>query len=135
MTNEEFQGLVLKQLQALTEGQKNLVEEQRNLAEGQKDLVEGQRNLAEGQARIESRMDKIESRMDKLESKVDQLEIRIEDEVINKIRVLFDANRLQDDRYNQVMLKLSDMDDKLDYVLLKVVKHDVQLLAQKKLAR
>jgi outer membrane murein-binding lipoprotein Lpp len=72
--NEKFQELVVQQLQ----------------------------KLSEGQSRIESRMDKLESKVDKLESKVDKLELRMENEVIDKIRILFDAREAQNQRLDRI---------------------------------
>ncbi len=74
MDNEKFQELVVQQLQ----------------------------KLSEGQSRIESRMDKLESKVDKLESKVDKLELRMENEVIDKIRILFDAREAQNQRLDRI---------------------------------
>lgn len=82
-------------------------------------LAEGQRSLALEQKEIRKDLTRLEAKM--------------ENDVINKVRALFDANQVQDDRYDHVLEKLSDMDDKLDYMLLKVAKHDVQLLAKKKI--
>ncbi|TEB04782.1 hypothetical protein Psch_03544 [Pelotomaculum schinkii] len=134
MTNEEFQALVLRQLQSLnegqvklTEGQAKLTEEQVRLSEGQVKLTEEQVKLAEGQARLTEGQKEIRKDLTKLET-------RMENEVFNKIGALFDARSMQNDKNDQIIEKLSEMDDKLDFALLKITQHEVKLMTQKKLS-
>ncbi len=81
MDNEKFQELVVQQLQKLSEGQSRI--------ESRMD-------------KLESKVDKLESKVDKLESKVDKLELRMENEVIDKIRILFDAREAQNQRLDRI---------------------------------
>lgn len=62
--------------------------------------------LTEGQSRIESRMDK-------LETKVDKLDLRTENEVIDKVRVLFDGYTLRGD---QIEYLQKHLDQRLDSI-------------------
>lgn len=52
MTNEKFQQIVLKKLEILETGQKNLAISQKNLETGQKALEDRQKNLEIGQGEI-----------------------------------------------------------------------------------
>lgn len=62
------------------------------------------------------------------------LKPHMESEVIDKIGALFDAKELQNDKNNQILEKLSEMDDKLDLALLKITQHEVKLMTKKKLS-
>lgn len=102
MTNEEFQTLVLKQLQSLNEGQKS--------------LTEGQKALTEGQSRIENRMDN-------LESKVDKLELHMENEVIDKIRALFDDRSMNQDYFTSIKDSLAKIEDRVEFLARQNIEH------------
>lgn len=94
MTNEEFQTLVLQQLQSLNEGQKS--------------LTEGQSRIENRMNSLESKVDNIEDRMDKFESKVDKLELRIESEVIEKVRALFDDRTINQDYFTALRILMPE---------------------------
>lgn len=57
----------------------------------------------------ESRQDQ-----DRLESKVDKLEIRMENEVIERVGVLFDAREVQNDINQQILNTLQRVEAKID---------------------
>lgn len=86
MTNEEFQSLVLQQLQSLTEGQKDI-----------------QNNLAE-----------MESRMGSLEKGQLRLETRMENEVIDKIRGLSDGFELRGDQIENLKKHINERFDSIE---------------------
>ena len=92
MDNNKFQELVLQQFQAIANELKS---------------------LNDGQSRIESRMDR-------LESKVDKLELRIESEVIDKVRILFDADKVREEKLSQVVEKLDSIEIDTGYLVAKV---------------
>jgi len=113
MDNEKFQELVLqqfnkidRQLQSLTDGQEEL-----NKKVGSMDTR--LKTVEEGQTRIESRMDK-------LESKVDKLELRMENEVIEKIRGLYEDREVQHDVNSRVLAALERIESKIE-------RHDIQI--------
>lgn len=92
MDNNKFQELVLQQFQAIANELKS---------------------LNDGQSRIESRMDR-------LESKVDKLELRIESEVIDKVRILFDADKVREEKLSQVVEKLDSIEIDTGYLVARV---------------
>lgn len=143
--NEKFQELVLQQLQALAEGQKQLFE-------GQKQLSERLGLVEEGQARlenriealdnrmevlenrldslgnrmevlenrmesVENRMEALENRMDSLENRQAKLELRLENEVIPKISALFDGYQLRGDQIENLK---QYFDERLDAIALDI---------------
>ena len=96
---EKVLNQILAELQSLKQGQARM---------------EGQiGNLEEGQARMEGRMDR-------LETKLDKLEVRIENEVIDKIRVLFDADKLREEKLNQVIERLDTIEIDTGYLVARV---------------
>ncbi|MBO8136765.1 MAG: hypothetical protein H0Z40_01300 [Desulfotomaculum sp.] len=107
MTNEEFQSLVLKQLKSLVDGQQEISSEVNNL---KSDVDE----LKRGQQRIET---------------------RIENELVDKVRALFDDREVQNDKLDQISDKLTDIDDSITYVLAKVARHEAKLMGARRLPR
>jgi exonuclease VII small subunit len=67
MDTQEFQKLVLQQLQTLTEGQKNLEAGQKRLENRIDNLEDCQKNLEVGQKRLEDRIINLEKGQKKLE--------------------------------------------------------------------
>jgi chaperonin cofactor prefoldin len=127
MTNEEFQTLVLQQLQSLNEGQKSL-------AEGQVRMETRIGNLEEGQARMENRLDTLEHKTDRIDSSLVKLEARIENEVIDKIRGLFDDRSMNQDYFASIKDSLARVEDRVEFLarqniehLNKLQKHDREL--------
>lgn len=57
---------------------------------------------------------------ERLESKTDKLEIRMENEVIDKIRVLFDADKVREEKLNQVIEKLDSIEIDTGYLVARV---------------
>ncbi|MCL6448052.1 MAG: hypothetical protein K6U04_07880 [Armatimonadetes bacterium] len=145
MDSEKFQELVLQQLQALAEGQKQLFEGQKQLferqeqlAEGQKQLFKGQEQLFEGQKQLFKGQEQLfegqkqlENRLDSLEKRMTKLELRLENEVIPKISALFDGYQLRGDQVENLKQYL---DEKLDgialdvnYLIGRIVRHDTAI--------
>jgi predicted nuclease with TOPRIM domain len=85
MTNEEFQSLVLQQLGKINKRLDS--------------LEEGQLHLA--------------TRLDNVDNKVDKLELRLENEVIDKVRALFDGFALRGDQIERLQKHL---DERLDSI-------------------
>jgi phage gp16-like protein len=97
--NGKFQELVLKQLELLTEGQQRLDDK-----------------LEQGQQRLDLKVDGLEQGQKRLELKMDKLELRVENEVIDKIRALFDDREMQNKRIEFHDRRLDSIDEKLDRI-------------------
>lgn len=137
MTNEEFQTLVLRQLQALTEGQVRVESEikelkisqaklevsQFNLAANQLKLEDNQLRLENNQLKLEDNQLKLENNQLRLESNQLKLESKIENEVIDKIRALSDGFEL---RGNQIENLQKHLDKRLD-----IISGDINYLVRK----
>lgn len=111
MTNEEFQAMVLQQLQSLNEGQ---------------------RLLTKGQARMETRMDRLETSQDILATEVmavksktnevntnlTKLAISIENEIEPKISALFEGR----EQHTEQLTRIEEQVSKHDEYILKRIK-------------
>ena len=62
-----------------------------------------------------------------------KLESRVENEVIDKIRILFDARNVQNDRLERIENKIDDLDDKIEYALLKLMRQEIKMQSRRKL--
>ena len=83
---------------------------------------------------IMQQFNKVFEKLESLEKGQRKIESRMENEVIYKLGALFDAREVQNDRHNQILEMLSEMDDELDYALLKLTQHEIKLMAKKKLS-
>jgi len=79
-------------------------------------------NLEKGFDIIASQVAELNSKVRNLESGQRQLETRLENEVIEKIQILFEANQLQDERYGKVMDKLESIEIDTGYLVSKVAR-------------
>lgn len=95
MDNEKFQELVLKQLQGLIEGQKEL-------EQGQKSLIKEQKGIRKDLTKLETRM---------------------ENEVIDKIRALFDDRSVNQDYFASIKDSLARIEDRVDFLARQNVEH------------
>jgi len=98
----------------LEEGQGKLGEGQTRLEESQRRLEEGHRRLEEGHRRLEEGHRRLEENQARLESKVDRLELRMENEVIDKIRALFDGWQEHEEKFIDVAEKIDLLNLKFD---------------------
>jgi len=57
---------------------------------------------------------------ERLGNKVDKLEIRMENEVIDKIRVIFDTDKVREEKLNQVIEKLDSIEIDTGYLVSRV---------------
>lgn len=62
----------------------------------------------------------IKKELSRVENKVDKLELRMESEVIDKIRVLFDADKVREEKLNQVVEKLDGIEIDTGYLVSRV---------------
>ncbi|AEG16024.1 hypothetical protein Desku_2497 [Desulfofundulus kuznetsovii DSM 6115] len=86
MTNEEFQSLVLQQLEKINKRLDS--------------LEEGQLHLT--------------TRLDNVDNKVDKLGLRLENEVIDKVRALFDGFALRGDQIERLQKHLDKRIDSIE---------------------
>jgi septal ring factor EnvC (AmiA/AmiB activator) len=84
--------------------------------------------LENGLARTESKVDALENGLARTESKIDKLEIRMENEVIEKIRALFDDRDVQNAMLNSLKEKQDSILADINYLVNRVVR--LEKLAQ-----
>lgn len=69
---------------------------------------------------VEQRLDNVETSVDDLKKSQARLEFRMENEVIEKIRALFDAREVHEDKFKQVFKRLDDIALDTGYLVAKV---------------
>ena len=127
MTNEEFQALVLKQLQALTEGQARVEGRIGNLEEGQARMEGRIGNLEEGQARVEGRITGMETNIQSLQEGQAKLDMRIENEVETRIRALFDDRSINQDYFASIKDSLARIEEQIEYLARRNIDNEIKL--------
>lgn len=60
--------------------------------------------------------------MDRLEAKVDKLELRMESEVIDKVGMLFNVDKVREEKLNQVVEKLDSIEINARYLVARVAR-------------
>lgn len=151
MDNDKFQELMLQQfnkvfekldslekgqlkfetrMDSLDKGQSNLETRMYSLEKRQSKLETRMDSLEKGQSKLETRMDSLEknqssikNHVDRLESKVDKLELRIENEVIEKIRALFDDRSMNQDYFSSIKDSLARIEDRLEFLAHQNIEH------------
>lgn len=106
MTNDEFQKLVLEQLQSINSEVK--------------DVKQRVGNFEHGQQELKKEMGSLSNRVGNLEAGQQRIESRLENEVIDKIRALFDAREVQNDVNAKILDKLEDIEINTNYLVAKV---------------
>jgi len=101
MTQEEFQALVLQQLQALACEIKE---------------------LKQGQAKLEANQQKLEANQQKFEANLLKIETKIENQVIEKLRGLYDDRDMQNDRLDRIERRLDKIEADTSYLVVRVAK-------------
>ncbi|NPV27051.1 MAG: hypothetical protein HPY81_06280 [Firmicutes bacterium] len=107
MDNEKFQELVLQQLKMLSEGQNMLIHRVGTLEQGQNLLAA---NLMETQKNVKE----LTTQVGKLENQMARLETRIENEIIEKIRGLYDFREVQNNVNERITSTLERIEAKID---------------------
>ncbi|MFA4884763.1 MAG: hypothetical protein WC601_03105 [Desulfotomaculaceae bacterium] len=69
---------------------------------------------------VRQELQELRQGQEKLGNKADKLEIRMENEVIDKIRVLFDADKVREEKLNQVVEKLDSIEIDTGYLVSRV---------------
>ncbi len=144
MDNEKFQELVLQQLKALTEGQRQLNEGQKSLTENYQSLNEGHKSLRENfqslneghkslrenfQSLNEGQMSLTENyqllnegqrQLTERLTKVENVVMRIENDHGTNLAALLDG-------YHHNAKVLADHTERLDRIESKITAHDIQI--------
>lgn len=112
-----------------------------NLEEGQNELKSDVSDLKKGQSRLENRMDSLDNRMENLENRMENLEhktdridsgllkpeSRMENEVIDKIRDLYDDRSVNQDYFASIRNNQARIEEKLDILVSRAIKQDRKL--------
>ena len=69
---------------------------------------------------VRQELQELRQGQERLGNKVDKIEIRMENEVIDKIRVLFDADKVREEKLNQVVEKLDSIEIDTGYLVSRV---------------
>lgn len=99
MDNNKLQELILQQLTTLAEGQRQI--------EARIEIVKD----------LQSRMGNVEARLGGLETGQRRIEMRMENEVIEKIRAVFDGWKAHEEKLERVMSTLQEHETKLEHVI------------------
>lgn len=147
---EEILKTILSRLDSLDNGQRTLQDGQKALQDGQNALQGGQNALQDGQkaledgqkaiwekltehdgilgtllertSSVEMRLGNVENRLEGVEKNQARLELRIENEVIEKIRALFDDREVQNNRFDIIENKLEGVSLDLRYLVTRVIR-------------
>lgn len=77
-------------------------------------------NLEHGQQQLKQ---EFKADIQKVESKVDKLELRMENEVIDKIRALFDDRSMNHDYFASIKDSLARIEDRVDFLARQNIEH------------
>jgi len=118
--NNQFQELVLEQFQNINGALKELNKKHSNLEAGQQRLESRVGKIEEGQQRLENRVGGMENRLEGVEKGQQRIETRLENDVIEKIRALFDDREVQNDRLTRIENKLDRVANDTAYLVTEV---------------
>lgn len=90
---------------------KNLNQRVGNFEEARQQLIKGQEKLEASQQHLK---EELKNDIKQIDSKIDKLELRIENEIIEKIRALYDARSVQEDINTRIIDTLYRIEAKLD---------------------
>jgi len=125
---EDILKQILGEIKGLKEGQQKLEDGQHKLEAGQQKLEAGQQQtnqrlskleagqqkLEAGQEKLESRMDNLEVGQQKLENRMDKLETNMENVVNDKIKILFDAFQVNQDKISELAVMTKEGFEKVN---------------------
>lgn len=98
-----------------------------SLENGQKELKTGQQQLETGQSNIETIQKELKSAVSDLKKGQQRLETRMENEVIDKVRTLFDAHSIHMDYFASLRGSQSRIEEKLDILVNRAIGQDQKL--------
>jgi hypothetical protein len=119
---QEAQG---QRLERLEQGQEALIRRVGNLEQGQEALISRVGNLEQGQ-------EALISRVGNLEQGQRRLELRLEHEVVEKVKVLFDAHSLHLDYFESIRDSQARMEELLNMTFDQVVELDDKQKSQER---
>lgn len=129
MDSEKFQELMLEQFNKIFE-RLDILENGLSRTESKVDMLDKGLSRTEskvdvldkGLSRTESKVDVLEKGLSRTELKIDKLEIRVENEVIDKIRALFDDREIQNARLDSIEAKQDSVSADINYLVSRVVR-------------
>ncbi|MFZ5899504.1 MAG: hypothetical protein ACOYU7_10165 [Bacillota bacterium] len=126
-------------LSNLEKGQEALHADVSGLQEGQARLEKGQEvlrmdvtGLQEGQARLEKGQEVLRTDVGRLEKGQQRLELRLEHEVIEKVKVLFDAHSLYLDFFESIKDSQARTEESLELVYRRLIELDNRQISQER---
>ncbi len=105
-----------------------LLEEMQGMKADVKDVKAGQVRLENRVDNIDSKIEKLETRFDGVDSKIEKLELRIENEVIEKVRALYDARSVNLDYFESIRDSLARIEENTDSLRRRTSNHEFKLL-------
>ncbi len=115
---------ILTGLKALQEGQARLEKGQGTQGHELKELRQDQEAQGQRLEHLEKGQEELIGRVGSLEKGQQRLELRLEHEVIEKVKVLFDAHSLHLDYFESIRDSQARVEELLDLVFVQVTKLD-----------
>ncbi|MEW6173066.1 MAG: hypothetical protein AB1510_08385 [Bacillota bacterium] len=104
-----------------------ILEELKSLREGQE--AQGQRleRLEKGQEALQKGQDELRQGQQDLQNQVTKMEVRIENEVIDKIRALFDARQVHLDYFESLRDAMTRVEDNIGFLMRREQNQEMRL--------
>ena len=125
---------ILEELKSLREGQEAQGQrlervEKNQEAQGRRleRLEKGQEALQKGQEALQKGQDELRQGQQDLQNQVTKLEVRMENEVIEKIRALFDARQVHLDYFESLRDALTRVEENIDHLIRRERQQDMRL--------
>ncbi|MDQ0285471.1 chromosome segregation ATPase [Desulfofundulus luciae] len=132
--SEQLLKEILGELKALNQRAGNMEQrignvEQRigGLEQGQQELVKRVGGLEQGQQELAKRVGGLEQGQQELAGRMERMETRIENEIIDKIRALFDARAVHMDYFVSIRNSLAKIEDRVEYIARRQIETSVKL--------
>ncbi|MEG6522407.1 hypothetical protein [Desulfotomaculum sp. 1211_IL3151] len=136
MANEDILRQLLETQNKILETLKSHDSKLDALSENLKGLEKSQLKMDHRLSSLENGQVKMTDRLNSLEKGLQKVETRIENELTEKIRGLYDSREVTNDKFDQILNKLTDLENTSDYVLLKLAQHEVkQFTSQRKMIK
>jgi predicted nuclease with TOPRIM domain len=117
--NEELVNIlrtvIQEEMQPLRQEVRTIVQEELNpVRQELHELRTGQVDLRTGQDELRQELQELRQGQGRLENKVDKLEVRMENEVIEKVKALFDGHNLRGDQIENLKTHLDERFDSIE---------------------
>lgn len=139
MENDKFQELVIEKFTQMDAAQKILIDsvgEVKHRIDGLDQRIDGLENNVKGLVQsvdgLNQRVGALEETVSDTNRKFDRLAIRMENEVIDKIKILFDAHSVQVDHYESLKEGQIRLEKNLDSLNRIGMKFDLRLKKQER---